>query len=124
MKGKQVEHKKNDGYVYPTANWLGSYGQYIPTFLNKRETLLTSLPTQHDGVNKMESPSVYSINYKDCEQKYIGETGRTISTIIKEPQRLCREIDTERSEIAEHIAITGHTIDWPHMGTRTTVQQQ
>ncbi|VEL08157.1 unnamed protein product [Protopolystoma xenopodis] len=49
---------------------------------------------------------------EDCEQKYIRETGRRINTSIKKHQRLCRKVDTERSEIAEHIALTGHTIDW------------
>ncbi|VEL12246.1 unnamed protein product [Protopolystoma xenopodis] len=31
---------------------------------------------------------------------------------IKENQKLCRNMNTERSEIAEHIAQTGHEIEW------------
>ncbi|VEL39403.1 unnamed protein product [Protopolystoma xenopodis] len=43
---------------------------------------------------------------------YIGEAGRKISTRIKEHERLCRKMDNERSELADHIARTGHEINW------------
>ncbi|VEL14940.1 unnamed protein product [Protopolystoma xenopodis] len=36
----------------------------------------------------------------------------TISTGHKEHQRLSRKMDTERSEMAERIALTGHTKEW------------
>ncbi|VEL07641.1 unnamed protein product [Protopolystoma xenopodis] len=67
---------------------------------------------QHEKANIIECSGVYSTNCKDCEQKYIGETGRTMSTRIEENQRLCRKMDTERSEAAEHIALICHTLGW------------
>ncbi|VEL22977.1 unnamed protein product [Protopolystoma xenopodis] len=36
----------------------------------------------------------------------------SMASRIKEHQRLCRNMNTERSEIAEHIALTGHEIEW------------
>ncbi|VEL07269.1 unnamed protein product [Protopolystoma xenopodis] len=55
---------------------------------------------------------VYGIKCDNCEQKYVGETGRKIGLPIKEHQELCKNMGMERFDIAEHIARTGHEIDW------------
>ncbi|VEL11842.1 unnamed protein product [Protopolystoma xenopodis] len=92
-----------------TANTREMEHSYNPEVKDNSEH---QLPKQPKEVNEMECPGVYRINCKDCEQKYIGKTGRTINTRIKENQRLCIKMDTEKSEIAEHTALTGHTIGW------------
>ncbi|VEL19195.1 unnamed protein product [Protopolystoma xenopodis] len=76
---------------------IGSGG--IANARRMEPSYFTSLPTRHEEVNKFECSSFYSINYSDCRQKYSGETERTINTKIKEDQRLCGKMDTERSEI-------------------------
>ncbi|VEL41462.1 unnamed protein product [Protopolystoma xenopodis] len=67
---------------------------------------------QHEKADKHDCSGEYRIKCGNCEQKYIGKTGRKIGLQIKEHQRLCRNMDTERSKITEHIAQTGHEIDW------------
>ncbi|VEL22056.1 unnamed protein product [Protopolystoma xenopodis] len=62
--------------------------------------------------NKLDCSGVYRIKCGNCEQKYIGETGRKIGQRIKEHQRLYRNMDTKTFEIAKHIARTEHEIDW------------
>ncbi|VEL07555.1 unnamed protein product [Protopolystoma xenopodis] len=78
----------------------------------EKKTLFTNLLTQHEKTDKLECLGVYRIKYGSYEQKYIGVTGRKIGLRIKEHQGLCRNMDTKRSEIAEHIARTEHEIDW------------
>ncbi|VEL32781.1 unnamed protein product [Protopolystoma xenopodis] len=53
---------------------------------------------------------VYKINCRECSQKYSRETGMTDNIGIKEHQRLSRTTNAESLEIAEYIALAGHTI--------------
>ncbi|VEL37316.1 unnamed protein product [Protopolystoma xenopodis] len=93
--------------IRPTlSNWN------IQVVMKEKSTLFTSLPMQHERVDKLDCSGAYCISYGACDQKYIDETRRKISTRIKEHQRLCRKMDTERSEVAKHIAQTGHEINW------------
>ena len=61
--------------------------------------------TEHKGV-------IYQIPCHDCEQVYIGETGRPLSTRLKEHQRHCRNGDTDKSAVALHGWSLNHRIDW------------
>ncbi|VEL37068.1 unnamed protein product [Protopolystoma xenopodis] len=74
----------------------------IKVLTKEKRTLFTSLPTQHEKTDKLECSGVYGIQCGNCEQKYIGETGRKVSLQIKEHHRPCRNMDTKRSEIAKH----------------------
>ncbi|VEL33283.1 unnamed protein product [Protopolystoma xenopodis] len=80
---------------------------------NKKEkiTLFTSLPARRKKTDKLDYSGVYRIKCGNCE-KYIGQTGRKIALQLKDHQRLCKNLDTERSEIAEHIARTRQEIYW------------
>ncbi|VEL33398.1 unnamed protein product [Protopolystoma xenopodis] len=89
---------------------LGKWNSKVIT--KEKMTLFPNLPTQHEKTDKLECSEVYRIKCDNCEQKYVGETGRKIGLRIKEHQRLCRNMDAQRSEIAEHIARMGYEIDW------------
>ena len=55
---------------------------------------------------------IYSIPCKECEIKYIGETGRSLETRQKEHQRSVRLAKTKDSALAEHVYNNNHSIDW------------
>ena len=54
---------------------------------------------------------IYAIPCKDCETKYIGETGRSLETRQKEHQRSVRLAKTKDSALAEHVYDNNHSID-------------
>jgi hypothetical protein len=60
--------------------------------------------------DRMETEGVYKISCRTCQQVYVGETGRTIKTRMKEHDAAIRLGYTERSAVAEH-AERGHEID-------------
>ena len=48
----------------------------------------------------------------ECDQVYIGETGRSIKTREKEHKRAIRNMDENHSGISKHVIETGHSIAW------------
>jgi hypothetical protein len=57
----------------------------------------------------LKTPGVYSIPC-ECGQVYIGETGRSIDTRIKENHRHIRLTHPDKSAVAEHSISRGHRI--------------
>ena len=55
--------------------------------------------------------SVYNIGCAGCNFTYVGETGRTVEERVSEHKRAVRSLE-ERSELAMHVAETGHGVDW------------
>ena len=53
---------------------------------------------------------VYQIPCKDCDQSYIGQTGRQLEVRIKEHKSTAPS--RKPSAVAEHKEDTKHTIDW------------
>ena len=47
-----------------------------------------------------------------CGDYYIGETGRTTNTRVKEHKAACRLVNFDRSAVAEHAWKDGHVIEW------------
>ena len=62
------------------------------------------LPEDREGV-------VYKIGCL-CGDFYIGQTGRSTNTRIKEHKRACRLAKFESSAVAEHAWQDGHIIEW------------
>ena len=54
---------------------------------------------------------VYEIKCGTCNKRYIGETGRSVETRVKEHFALARNGHPELSAVAEH-AIDGPQIEW------------
>jgi hypothetical protein len=63
-----------------------------------------------DPSNKMDSGGVYELGCKDCNIKYIGQTGRSISTRIQEHARAFRG-QSGYSEMADHCIEYDHSMD-------------
>jgi hypothetical protein len=57
----------------------------------------------------LKTPGVYSIPC-ECGQDYIGQTGRSIDTRIKEHHRHIRLAHPDKSAVAEHSISRGHRI--------------
>ena len=55
---------------------------------------------------------IYKIPCHDCYQVYIEETGRTLITRLKEPQRHCKYGGTDKSAVALHTRTNNYCIDW------------
>ena len=55
---------------------------------------------------------VYKVPCHDCEEVYVGETMRTLSTRVQEHKRHTRKAELQRSAIAEHACSRGHRICW------------
>jgi hypothetical protein len=57
----------------------------------------------------LKTPGVYSVSY-ECGQVYIGQTGRSIETRVKDHQRHIRLQHPEKSTVAEHSINLDHRI--------------
>ena len=55
---------------------------------------------------------VYQISCSDCPATYVGQTGRTLEHRIKEHKYALTSGNIDKSAVAEHMAMTGHTIKW------------
>ena len=62
-------------------------------------------PTDATGV-------VYRIPCMDCDRSYIGETCRTLNVRLKEHQRCCRNLESQKSAVAQHAIEEDDRIDW------------
>lgn len=69
------------------------------------------LPNPKDPRAPLSNPGVYKIPCS-CGKVYIGETGRKISTRIKEHERCTRLGHYSKSALAEHWLETGHTAQY------------
>lgn len=97
---------------------------FIPTITNK----LKSVFAQHDleivftSANKLRhllrptkdttdrdsKPGIYEVSCPDCEDKYVGQTSRTITARFKEHMRNVKYNRPHLSAVAKHILENGH----------------
>ena len=81
----------------------------VQTYLKPINTLRDQLVHPKDPTpTQSKSCVVYKLTCEeDSSHTYIGETKRTLTTRVKEHQKICSAVPTA---IGEHIAATGHTI--------------
>jgi hypothetical protein len=73
-------------------------------------TLRAKLCKLKDPVPAHEKPGVvYRIPCRDCDQAYVGETGKQLKTRLHEHQLALRRADP-RSHLWQHCSHTGHEI--------------
>ncbi|XP_046394991.1 uncharacterized protein LOC124162482 [Ischnura elegans] len=82
----------------------------IKAYFRPPAKLRNQLVTAKDPCGLM-TPGVYQIPC-ECGQVYVGETGRTIATRMKEHQRHFRLGQPEKSAVAEHSISRDHAIRW------------
>ena len=71
--------------------------------------------------NKKRKGVVYEIPCCDCDQVYVGETGRTMKKRISEHKQAVRHFD-DRNGIAVHAFQYDHQIDWENASIADTEQ--
>ena len=55
---------------------------------------------------------IYEIPCADCNDRYIGKSGRSMDVQLVEHTRNVRKGEVKRSAGAEHAVLTDHKIDW------------
>ena len=55
---------------------------------------------------------VYEVPCSDCDRTYIGQTGNSLHTRIKQHRAACRLFQRDKSALAEHSIDLDHRIDW------------
>ncbi|KAJ8958500.1 hypothetical protein NQ318_002294 [Aromia moschata] len=78
---------------------------------NSKNKLQTLLGNPKDKINHNEKSGIYEISCKDCDQKYIGQTKRSILTRFKEHMAHLKYGRTEKSCVAQHAFDNNHRID-------------
>ncbi|KAJ8961534.1 hypothetical protein NQ318_014785, partial [Aromia moschata] len=71
---------------------------------------LTLLGNPKDKIDNNEKSGIYEISCKDCDQKYIGQTKRSILTRFKEHPAHLKYSRTEKSCVAQHAFDNNHRI--------------
>jgi hypothetical protein len=83
----------------------------IKVIFKPQNKIAQLLPNPKDSRPHLETPGVYRIPCS-CGKVYIGETGRKISTRIKEHQRSAKYCHFSQSALAEHWMETGHSVQY------------
>ncbi|XP_025997189.1 uncharacterized protein LOC113005620 [Solenopsis invicta] len=83
----------------------------IRVIFKPQKKIAQLLPNPKDQRSSLETPGVYKIPCV-CGKVYIGETGRKISTRIKEHQRCAKYSHFSQSALAEHWMETGHAVQY------------
>ncbi|XP_011858603.1 PREDICTED: uncharacterized protein LOC105556141 [Vollenhovia emeryi] len=83
----------------------------IRVIFKPHNKLSQMLPNPKDRRPHLAAPGVYKIPCA-CGKVYIGETGRKISTRIKEHQRCTKYGYFSQSALAEHKIETGHAVQF------------
>ncbi|XP_039310756.1 uncharacterized protein LOC120358936 [Solenopsis invicta] len=84
---------------------------YLQVIFKPQKKIAQLLPNPKDQRLSLETPGVYKIPCV-CGKVYIGETGRKISTRIKEHQRCAKYSHFSQSALAEHWMETGHAVQY------------
>ena len=82
----------------------------IEAYFRPPPKLRSQLVTAKDPCG-LQTPGIYEIPCT-CGLVYVGETGRTIGTRLKEHQRHFRLGQPEKSAVADHSISLDHTICW------------
>ena len=93
------------GVSEPLARIFKKHG--LSVYHKPINTLRSLLVHPKDTTPKFNRTGViYEVNCQDCNNTYVGETGRTLGKRLDEHKRLTS------SAIHEHTADTSHTMDW------------
>ena len=82
----------------------------ITPIFKPQKTIANILGNPKDKI-ELENHGVYSIPCADCDQTYIGQTNRRISTRVQEHKNSLRNKQTT-SALFQHHQATGHKIDF------------
>jgi len=98
-------------YIHGVTDHIGRIlrKKNIKTTFKPLNKISQILPSAKDARHALSCKGIYKIPC-DCGSVYIGETGRSIQTRIKEHQRYVKTRSSAHSALAEHFLDTGHKI--------------
>ena len=121
---EEEEEDENKPLATATIPYIKELSEAVRRILQKyniRTAFKTTNILQH-MLMKVKDPTPHNerpgIIYKircECGDFYIGETGRTLDTRLKDHKAACRLGAFERSAVAEHVWQPGHAIDWENV---------
>ena len=97
-------------------------GYNIRTVFRTINTLGRILTRVKDPIPPEERPGVIYKIKCICGDFYVGETGRNLTTRVKEHKAACRLAAFDRSAVAEHAWQEGHEIAWNDVEILDTAQ--
>ena len=56
--------------------------------------------------------AVYEVPCGYCDRVYVGQTGNSLETRLKQHQAACRSFQIDKSALAEHSVQADHRINW------------
>ena len=120
VSSKSAKQKdSNQRVVLPFVNSIASclkrafYNKGVDLAFKSPNTLRNKLVHPKDKSDKGDKTGImYKIPCNDCEDTYIGETGRSLKDRLKEHKRAFRLNYPTQSAVAEHAIDTGHNIGW------------
>ena len=85
----------------------------LGVYFKPSRKLSAALHAPKDRPSKEKTKGVvYRIPCKDCDQCYIGQTGNSFDTRIKQHKAALRLMQEEKSAVASHALNHDHHIDW------------
>ena len=116
----EEEKEEEEGKKWTILPYVQGTTEHISRILSKHNIKVIAkpqrkiaqlLPNPKDRRPRLETSGVYKIPCS-CGKAYIGETGRKISTRIKEHQRCAKYGHFTQSALAEHWMETGHSVQY------------
>jgi hypothetical protein len=87
----------------------------IRFYSKKAPNLLSSFSKNYKINDVFEKHGIYSIPCKNCELKYIGQTGRSLYIRTNEHQNSTTDSSKVTSAISKHSKIEKHTFDFKNI---------
>ena len=85
----------------------------LKVYFNPSRKLSAALHAPKDRPSREKTKGVvYKIPCKDCDQCYIGQTGNSFDTRIKQHKAALRLMQEEKSAVASHALSLGHRVGW------------
>ena len=107
---------------YASLPYIKSYSERVARVLHKY-----NIKTFYKPFNKLQSifglpkdpiePArrcgvVYEVQCADCDKLYVGQTGNSLDTRLRQHRAASRLLQPERSALAQHSIEECHAIDW------------
>lgn len=81
--------------------------------MKPQKTLRQMLVKPKDQIpNHQQTGVIYRVPCRDCQQAYVGQSGRTLDCRIKEHKRAVQNRNIDTSAVAEHAWKEDHKVDW------------
>ena len=116
-----IEEQEQRKQTYYTLPYINGISETLSRMFQKHDIKIAHKPTttlknQLFKPKKLKSDLerrnvIYQIDCSNCQQKYIGQTRKQLSTRVHEHRLAVRRID-QRSQISTHCVEEDHAFDW------------